>query len=313
MTEPASLAGAGFIDVHHHFNAPGGRGGQAGWSPGKAVEDMEKAGVSLAIGWPGPVGGSDTEGARHRARFLNDFGADVVRRHPSRFGLFASLPPLHDTEGALAEIDHAFGTLKAEGVGIVTHYGERFLGHADFRPVWEELDRRGALVFVHPMGPGGSCSCGQQGYQSGDMSDAWLEYPFNTARTILSLIATGTRRAYPRIRFIFCHGGGALTPLIGRIEGFTGWFDMGPSTLRAMFPEGLTAEFQQLHFECAQALAPEYMTMLRSLVPDTQILFGTDYDRFPLTHSVERLESLQLPPETRQAIAWGNAQRLLKR
>ena len=124
-------------------------------------------------------------------------------------------------------------------------------------------------------------------------------------------MATGTLRKYPRIKFVFCHGGGALTPLLARLEGFTGWFECGPERLAQMFPEGLEAEFRRLYFECAQAYAPEQMALLMRRVPTSQILFGTDYDRFPIRHSVERLAQLDLPQDTRAAIEHGNARRLL--
>lgn len=300
------------VDVHHHFNAPGGRNGRPGWSPSATVEAMDEAGVAAAVGWPGPVVADDTS-ARSRARFLNDFGAGITRTHPTRFGLFASLPPLHDTPGALAEIAYAYDELKADGIGLLTHYGDRWLGDPAFVPVFEELDRRAAVVFVHPTSLNESCSCGALGYQSAGVSQAWLEYPFNTARTILHLMVAGTFRRFPSIRFIFCHGGGAFTALLSRLTGFDGWFEIGPEKLQAMFPRGIEAEFRQLHFECAQAYAPQNMALLRSLVPDSQILFGTDHDRFPLAHSVRQFDRLGLPAETRAAIAHGNARRLFTR
>jgi predicted TIM-barrel fold metal-dependent hydrolase len=308
-----SAGAAARVDVHHHFNAPGGRGGQPGWSPARAVEEMDEAVIALAIGWPGPVAADSAGAARDRASSINEFGASLVSRHPGRFGLFASLPPLADVDGALREIEHGLDVLGADGVGIVTHYGTSWLGDEAFRPVFAELDRRAAVVFVHPQGHSGDCSCGMLNYQTPAMSAAWLEYPFNTARSILNLMATGTLRAFPRIRFIFCHGGGALTSLLGRLEGFAGWWEMGPEKLAEVFPEGVRAEFQRLHFECAQACSPEAMTLLRSQVPDSQILFGTDYDRFPLAHTVERFLALELPAPARAAIEHGNARRLLGR
>jgi 6-methylsalicylate decarboxylase len=302
-----------YIDVHHHFNAPGGRNGRPGWSPASTVAAMDEAGVSLAVGWPGPVVAADRAAARARARALNEFGAGVAADFPTRFGLFATLPPLDDTEGALAEIAHAFDRLDADGIGLLTQYGDAWLGSPAFEPVFEELDRRAAVVFVHPTALDGACGCGALGYQIEGISQAWLEYPFNTARTVLHMMAAGTFRRFANIRFVFCHGGGALTPLIQRIAGFKGWFEFGEERLARMFPAGLEAEFARLHFECAQAWAPQNMALLRSLVPDSQILFGTDFDRFDLRHSVAQFERLELPEATRQAIGHGNARRLFTR
>ncbi|WP_159911426.1 amidohydrolase family protein [Pantoea sp. 18069] len=302
-----------YIDVHHHFNAPGGRSGRPDWSPRSTVAAMDAAGVCAAIGWPGPVVAADAASSRTRARFLNEFGAGIVQDHPTRFGLFASLPPLTDVEGALHEIAYAFDQLQADGIGLLTHYGDTWLGDPSFVPVFEELNRRAAVVFVHPTASGGTCACGTLGYQTADVSQAWLEYPFNTARTILNLMVAGTLRRFPDIRFIFCHGGGAFTALLSRITGFKGWFEMGQERLDALFPRGVEAEFERLHFECAQAYAPQNMALLRSLVPTSQILFGTDFDRFSLQHSVEQFEQLDLSEDVRSAIAYGNARRLFSR
>ena len=274
---------------------------------------MDRAGVTAAVAWPGPVVAHGREAALKRARFLNDFGAQIVRTYPTRFGLFATMPPLHDVEGVLHEIRRAFEELDADGIGLVTHYGDAWLGDAAFAPVFEELDRRGAVVFVHPTALDGTCACGALGYQAGHVSQAWLEYPFNTARTILSLMVAGTFDRFPNIRFIFCHGGGAFTALLSRLTGFGGWFEIGQEKLEAMFPGGMEAQFRKLHFECAQAFAPQNMALLRSLVPDSQILFGTDFDRFAMSHSVEQFAGLDLPEASRQAIACGNGGRLFTR
>ncbi len=302
-----------YIDVHHHFNAPGGRSGRPDWSPSATLAAMDEAGIATAIGWPGPVVAADRDAARARARLLNGFGAKIARDNPTRFGLFASMPPLQDTDGALKEIACAMDQLGADGIGLVTHYGNDWLGAPAFVPVFEELNRRAAVVFVHPTALGEECSCGALGYQSEGISQAWLEYPFNTARTILNLMAAGTFRRFPDVRFIFCHGGGAFTALLSRIEGLKGWFELGPEKLEAMFPEGIEAEFRRLHFECAQAYAPQNIALLRSLVPASQLLFGTDFDRFSLGHSISQFEQLALPAAERHAMACGNARRLFTR
>ena len=269
--------------------------------------------MTVAIGWPGPVISPSLSAARATARKLNEFGAGVANSFPTRFGLFATLPPLGDTAGALAEIEHAFDHLGADGIGLLTQYGNTWLGDASFQPMFEELNRRSAVVFVHPTSLSGACDCGVLGYQIDAISQAWLEYPFNTARTILNMMVAGTFRRFPNIRFIFCHGGGALTSLINRIAGFKGWFDIGEDKLKQMFPEGIETEFSRLHFECAQAWGPQNMALLRSIVPDTQLLFGTDFDRFELRHSIDQFERLDLSGEARNAIAHGNARRLFTR
>jgi hypothetical protein len=146
------------IDVHHHFlpqfhvaamMAPGRRaaGSPPQWSPASSLEDMDKSGIAtavLSIVQPGIWFGDNVEEARGLARQLNEYGARLVRDHPGRFGLFAVIAP-PDVQGSLSEIEYAFDTLKADGIGLLTSYQSRYLGDASFAPVYEELNRRKAV------------------------------------------------------------------------------------------------------------------------------------------------------------------------
>ncbi|MFJ4770088.1 amidohydrolase family protein [Streptomyces uncialis] len=304
----AQPGGGGKIDVHHHFRPPDSAAARPGWSVARAVEEMDAAGVARAVAYAGPVDepadGKRTAGVK--ARRINEFSAAIVRRHPGRFGTFASLPML-DRDACLEEIAYAADELGATGFGVSTCYGSRWLGDPFFRPVLEELDRRRAVLFVHPV----DSWCPQLGYEAGVVTGPWLEWPANTARTILSLMVNGVLRDLPHIRFLFCHGGGLMPLLIGRIAGFTGWPVVGPERLAELFPEGIEAAFAGLYFECAQAYAPEAFGALRSLVPDSRLLFGSDYDNFPIAHSVSRLDALGLAPDAYDAISRGNAEQLM--
>ena len=151
----------GIIDVHHHISPPAynqeliARGINEPplqrWSVQKSLDDMDKAGVATAvtsITTPG-VWFGDSNAARRLARKCNDYAATLGRDHPGRFGVFASLP-LPDIDGSLQEIGYAFDTLRADGVGLMTSYGDRWLGDPAFDPVMEELNRRKAVVYTHP-------------------------------------------------------------------------------------------------------------------------------------------------------------------
>jgi len=151
----------GIIDVHHHISPPAynqeliARGINEPplqrWSVQKSLDDMDKAGVATAvtsITTPG-VWFGDSNAARRLARKCNDYAATLARDHPGRFGVFASLP-LPDTEGSLQEIGYAFDALRAEGVGLMMSYGDKWLGDPAFDPVMEELNRRKAVVYTHP-------------------------------------------------------------------------------------------------------------------------------------------------------------------
>ena len=114
----------------------------------------------------------------------------------------------------------------------------------------------------------------------------------NTARAIFSLMFSGTLRRYPNIRFIFSHCGGVAPLLIGRVEGFNAYPKVGPERMKALFPNGVYAEFAKLYFEGAQGFAPQNLEALMKLAPPSHIMIGTDYDRFPISHTLEMFNRL---------------------
>lgn len=304
----------GMIDFHHHFRPPGVPDVimqlMAGWSPEGAVAEMDGAGVSTGLAFPVPVFGPDAHARRNLARSWNDFGASLGVRFPGRFGLLASLPLL-DTDACLAEIEYAVGSLHADGFGIATNYDDVWLGDGRLWPVYEALNALDAIVFVHPR-DAPCCAPDKLSYHRDVMDGSWLEWPMNTARTIFSLLVSGTLRQFPRIRFIFSHGGGVMPLLISRIEGFKGWPHVGESGLRRLFPNGLRSELGRLYFECAQAYSTTNIDAIRSIVPDTQLLFGSDYPIFPLAHSASQFADLALSQELEAQISFGNARNLLQ-
>ena len=272
---------------------------------------MDATGTTAAMAFPGFLLGPDPQANRRRARAWNEYGAGLGRDHPGRFGLFACLPMV-DTEGALAEIDYALDQLHADGFGIATNYGEAWLGNPRFAAILEHLNARKAVVFVHPT-DAPCCTPAKMSYSVEGMDGSWIEWPMNTARTIFSLLASGATRRYPNVRFIFSHGGGVMPILATRIAGLAHWDRVGPERLHELFPDGVETEFARLHFECAQACSPTTMGALRSLVPDSQILFGSDTPIFSLSYAADKFRALGLPATTMQAIAHGNAGALMPR
>ena len=305
----------GVIDVHHHIRPPNAPPPvmqlMESWSPEIAIADMDAAGVATGMAFPGMLLGPDAQQNRTLSRSWNEYAARLGHDHPGRFGLFAALP-MTDVDGTLDEIDYAVDQLHADGFGVASNYGERWLGDDSFQPIWKKLNTHKAVVFVHPS-DAPCCTPPKMSYMKPGMDGSWIEWPMNTARTILSLMLSGAFRRYPDVRFIFSHGGGVMPLLVERVAGLAAWNHVGPDKLKELFPYGIQAEFARLHFECAQACSRTNMGALRSLVPDSNILFGSDYPIFPLSYAAQMFAGLDLPAETLARIGRRNAQGLLPR
>jgi predicted TIM-barrel fold metal-dependent hydrolase len=260
------------IDTHSHFTIPKlyalatARGVQQAtlekWTPEVSLEQMEEGGVAtsiISISDPG-VHFGDNAAARALARECNEYGAKVVRDHPGRFGLFAVLP-LPDVEGALREAEYALDTLKADGIGVLSSYEGKYLGNPVYDPLWQELNRRKAVVYCHPY----CAACGVQTTLT-DAQNRGVEFVFDTTRTILSLLQTGAVARFADIRFIWSHGGGTVPYITTRLQG-----------AGQKLPKGVAYELQKFYYDTAQAFSPYTLPSFKKFVPTSQILFGTDF------------------------------------
>jgi predicted TIM-barrel fold metal-dependent hydrolase len=236
------------------------------------------------------------------ARLCNEYGAGMARDHKGRFGLFATLPML-DIEASLKEIEYALDVLKADGIGLQTNYGDKWPGDPVYKPVFEELNRRKAVVYFHPLVA--SC-CGNL---SVGTFPAVLEVPHDTTRAVASLLLSGSFARYRDIKWLFSHAGGTVPMLAGRMEFF---FGFRPDKDK-FAPNGIEAEFRRLYYDTANATAPASMAALLALVPLSQIVFGTDYPYVPTAPQEAGLEKIRLKGANLKAIESGNALRLLPR
>lgn len=304
------------IDVHHHIVPPfylaenreriaSSRGGKISaawleWEPNKALDAMDRHGVAtavLSLSTPG-VWFGDAEAARRTARQCNDYAAELARSHPRRFGLFSALP-LPDTEGSLREVEYAFDVLKADGVGLLTSYGDKWLGDPAYQPVFEELSRRQAVVFVHPTTPT-CCRTLMPG-----IATVMAEVPQDTTRTVISLLFSGTFTRFPSIRFIFCHAGGSVPVVAARMTQY------GPKDLIEKLPHGVDYELKRLYYDIAVSGHRPAIAALTSFIPMSQILFGSDFPYRALGETAESLPRLGLSAADLQAIGRDNALKLL--
>ena len=211
-----SLTQTRSIDVHHHYFSPEWYDYLSGhytnsykfpgmailkkWSPEADIESMDAGGVRTSIlstTTPG-VWFGNLDDARRMARNMNDYGAELVRKYPGRFGLFGVLP-LPDIDASLAEIAYVMDQLKADGIGVLSSYDTKWLGDPHFAPVWEELNRRKAVVFSHATAPA-CCRDTVPGLMP------WVvEFNTDTARSIIDLIGNGNRSGAIRRSRSFSH------------------------------------------------------------------------------------------------------------
>ena len=255
------------------------------WAAAKSIDAMDQGGVATAI--VSTSSGAelrqslDDDAMQRLARTCNEFAARMAADHKGRFGFYTFLP-MPDVEGSLKEIAYGFDTLKADGVGFMTSYGEKWPGDDTFVPVLAELNRRKATVFVHPLAP---FCCGNLIPKVGN---AIVEYPYDSGRAVLSLLFNGRFVQFRDINWIFCHAGGPIPMLAGRIEN-----SARSVKDRAQFaPQGLEYEFQRLHYETANSAYAPTMAALMKFVPASQILFGTDFPYIEVADNVDRLGKL---------------------
>jgi 6-methylsalicylate decarboxylase len=308
------------IDVHHHILPPSyvrsvgdGRIGPlivAGktpeWTPRHSIEAMDRNGIEKAItsiSAPGLWFG-DTHITQALTRECNDYAATMCSDHPGRFGVFASLP-LPDIDASLREIAYALDDLKADGIGLLTNYDGKYPGDPSFAPVFDELNRRKAVVYFHPT-EAPCCHAHNLAIPA-----ATLEFPFDTTKAVTSLLFGGTFARCHDIRFIFSHAGGTIPFLAERIARL----EVRPE-FRESVPDGVLFELKRLFFDTALSANQLAFSALLKLVASEQVLFGSDYPFAPETTmaaTVKGLANLGLAPEVLHAIERGNALRLLKR
>lgn len=229
---------------------------------------MEKHQVGtsmLSLTAPGPCLLEGEEAAK-LARRANEYCAAMRDQQPRKYGVLASVPSLLDKELALAEISHAFDELKADGVTLFTRYGSghHYLGHPDFREIWDELDRRKAVVFIHPTNPADATSFRPS------LPQPIVEFPFETTKTAIDLILSGVMRSHPNCKVILSHGGGTLPYLVER-----------PATVLPDLIDTLTAEqfiedAKKFYYDTA-ITGKDMLPLLQKFAHPGHILYGSDY------------------------------------
>jgi len=276
------------VDVHAHFQpavlrALGMPGPMNAWSLQKHLDEMGAAGVTrsmLSITTPGvPETG---ERARMLARGTNEDAAKLTADNGGKISFFIAVP-MDDPDAALKEIAYGYDVLKAPGVGLFTSYGGQWLGDKRFDPVFEELNRRKAVVYVHPN----TANCCTRLIP--EVADTLIEYGTDTTRAIASYVYRGAAQRYPDVRMIWSHSGGSMPFLIERFDGA----DKGPAA-KARVPEGFRAAVSKFFYDIAQSTDPVPSRALRQIVPVDHIVFGSDYPFRTMLDHVRGLEAAKV-------------------
>jgi predicted TIM-barrel fold metal-dependent hydrolase len=305
------------IDVHQHVVPPvwgeslADHGGYASgwaspsWTPNSALAFMDSQEIAtgvLSLTAPG-VQGWTANDARDMARHVNEYTAGLVSKRPDRLGNFATLP-MQDLEGALAEIEYALDILKADGIVLLSNYHGRYLGDSSFEPLWTELNRRKAVVFVHPGKPAVPIIDG--------IPAPIVDYPFDTTRTAVQLVMNGVLRRHSDVRIILSHAGGFLPYASHRFAELA-------SAIRSGNPSvaDLLRDFQRFYFDTALSAGLAAFPSLTRFAGVDKILYGSDFPYAPASVGASFTAKLdrygELTKEEHHAINRGNAVQLFPR
>jgi 6-methylsalicylate decarboxylase len=240
---------------------------------------------------------------RSLGRDMNEYGARMASDHKGRFGLLAVLHP-PDIDGSLREIEYAFDTLKADGVGLLTSYGNQWLGDPAFFPVMEELNRRKTIVYSHPN----DAPCCRNLIPN--VGPTMIEYNTDTSRSIANLLVNGTAGKTPDITYVFSHAGGTMPYLVQRM-GIGNAETIADILSKPAEPNSRIHHIRRFYYDTAQSTNPVQMQALKMVAGASQIVFGADFPYSTIVNHVNGLQKIGFTPQELRGIDRENALRFL--
>ena len=265
------------IDVHQHVLPPFWIAGlkarssvhrPPAWTPQAAISYMDSRQIAKGIlSLTAPAISDWAEDERPEiARNVNEYTANLVELWPQRFGHFATLP-LPNIDHALSELAYALDTLAADGVVLLSNYGDRYLGDPWFEPLWTELNRRQAVVFIHPTR--------NTLRELAGIPAPFLDFPCDTTRTANDMVVNGVLDRYRNIRVILSHAGGFVPYAVQRFAACAALMPGAPGA------DAIVASFRNFYFDTALSSSPYTMPSLKAFADPSRILFGSDFPYGP--------------------------------
>jgi 6-methylsalicylate decarboxylase len=308
------------VDVHHHIlpdffwaatnegSDPVGGIQPPPWSEDSALSFLDDAGIDVAItsiSTPGVHTGNDAA-ARALARRCNELTAELMRKHPRRFGGFACLP-LPDVDGSLEELRHALDVLQLDGVVLFSNARGVYLGDKRLTELFDELQSRKAVVFVHP-----NASPDPAAHSLG-LPDSLIDFTADTTRAVAQMHYSNVFASTPDVTYIFSHAGGTVPYLAGRFA-IVDEMDVIPG---AESRASAADTFRRLYWDTALSWSDPVLAMLRSVVGIDRVLFGTDFPYLRRDLAVSAREHIATSPELtadeKVAVLGGTAASLIPR
>ncbi|KAF2181435.1 amidohydrolase family protein [Zopfia rhizophila CBS 207.26] len=265
----------------------------------------------LSVTAPGPCIEKDPSKAATLARECNEYCASLVRNDPAGYGFFASLPSPFDTNACLSEISHALDNLGADGVTLFTRYddGHNYLGSPAFHPIWAELSKRKAVVFVHPTHPVDTT------WVNPALPQPMFDYPQETGRAAIDLLTSGTLAQHRGCKIILSHAGGTLPYLIHRAAIM---LPHTPVSIGRASEEIIDLARESFWFDTAISANPVTMKALLEFAKPGRVLFGSDFPNAPgeaikiFSRNFDEIGK-GMEEQAREAMTWKSAMRILPR
>ena len=262
---------------------------------------MDAAGISmtaLSINDPGPeLFGKDGPAI---ARLLNDFIADVAKRHPTRFIGLAVLP-LQNMDAAITELERCVNKLGMKGILLYSNLDGKSPDEPEFRGLFEAAEKFDVPVLLHPAYP-----LTYEQTKAHEMTGS-LGLMFDTTIALDRIILAGILDKYPKLKLVCPHLGGALPYLIGRVDHQTQVLKRGAENIRKAPSEYV----KQIYLDIVSPL-PLAMRFALDMVGPDRLLYASDHPWVEPKLIQSCLDSLHLPEAQQDKILGGNARALFR-